>query len=53
MKIEWLVTNVTPVGSPDRAECVILGVILGIFLPIQALFVIGEQLGDARFPLEP
>ena len=53
MKTEWLVTNVTPVGSPDRAESVILGVILGVFLPIQALLVIGGQLGDLRFPLEP
>ena len=28
MKIEWLVTNVTTVGYPDRATRVILGVIL-------------------------
>ena len=28
MKIEWLVTDVTDVGSPDRAEHAILGVIL-------------------------
>ena len=28
MKIEWLVTDVTAVGSLDRAECAILGVIL-------------------------
>ena len=33
MKIEWLVTDVTAVGSPDRAERAILGVILaGHFL---------------------
>ena len=25
MKIEWLVANVIPVGSPDGAECDILG----------------------------
>ena len=28
MKIEWLVTNVAAIGSPDRAERAILGVIL-------------------------
>ena len=28
MKIEWLVIDVTVVGSPDRAERAILGVIL-------------------------
>ena len=28
MKIKWFVTNVLAVGSPDRAECAILGVIL-------------------------
>ena len=28
MKMEWLVTDATPVESPDRAEPAILGVIL-------------------------
>ena len=28
MKIEWLVTNATAIGSPDRAELAIFGVIL-------------------------
>ena len=33
MKIEWLIINVTAVGSPDRAERAILEVILaGRFL---------------------
>ena len=33
MKIEWLATGVTAVGSPDRAERAILGVVLtGPFL---------------------
>ena len=33
MKLEWLVTNVTAVGSPDRAERAIFGVIwMGVFL---------------------
>ena len=45
MKIEWLVTDVTAVGSPHRAECAILGMILvWCFLPIQAVFVIGRPL---------
>ena len=41
MKTEWLVINVTAVESPGRAERVILGVILGIFWSIQAVFVVG------------
>ena len=28
MKIEWLIANLTAVGSPDRAERATLGVIL-------------------------
>ena len=33
MKIEWLVAVVTALGSPDRVECAILGMILaGRFL---------------------
>ena len=28
MKIEWLVTDAPAIGSPGRAECAILGVIL-------------------------
>ena len=31
MQIEWLVANVTPVGSPARAEHGILGMILDFF----------------------
>ena len=50
MKIEWLVTNVTAVGSPDRAERAILGMILDIFWPIQATFVAREPLSNARIP---
>ena len=51
MKIEWLVTNVTPVGSPDRVERAILWVIwAGYFLPIQAIFVVGEAFCDVRNP---
>ena len=46
-KKEWLVTDVTAVGSPHRAERAILGVILaGRFLPIQAVFAVKGHLGD-------
>ena len=51
MKIEWLVTDVTPVGSPDRAERDILGMIFDVFQPIQAAIVVGrEPLCDMRIP---
>ena len=42
MKIEWLVTDVTAAGSPDRTKRAILEVILTVFLPIQAAFVVGS-----------
>ena len=52
MKTEWfLFADVTPVRSPVRAECDILGVNLDIFWPIQAVFVAGEPLCDAENPL--
>ena len=43
MKIKWLVTNVTVVGSPDKADYAIFGLSLAgrCFLPIHAVFVIG------------
>ena len=37
MKIEGLVTNVAPGGSPDRAGRDILGMNLDVFGPIQAV----------------
>ena len=42
MKIEWLVADVTAVGSVDIAEHAISGVILAerVFWPIQAVFVV-------------
>ena len=48
MKLEWLVTHVTTMGPPGRAEYAILGVILAgrVFLPIQDIFVVAEQLCD-------
>ena len=50
MKIECLATIVTAVGSPDRAERAIWGVILNIFWPIQATFVVREPRCDVRTP---
>ena len=44
MKIKWLVTNVTAVESPERAEHAILGVLLSVFWSIQAAFAAGEPL---------
>ena len=38
--------------SPVRAECAMLGMILGIFWPIQAIFVVGGPVcGVCRNPL--
>ena len=51
LKKEWLVTNETAVGSPDRAECGILEINLaGCFWPIQAAFVVEEPLCDVETP---
>ena len=50
MKTEWLVAKITHVGSPDRAECAILGNILDVVWPIQAVSVIGEPLCDVGPP---
>ena len=52
MKIELLDTDVTDVGSPDRAELAILGVILArrFFLQIQAAYVDSEPLCNAETP---
>ena len=44
LKIEWLFADVTPVGSPDRAERDILEMILDIFWPIQVAYVVREPL---------
>ena len=53
MKMTWLVTNVTPIRSPNRAECDILGMVLDLIWSIQATFVVGEPLCDVGGPLEP
>ena len=52
MKIEWLVADVTAVGSLDRAERAILRRIVASrdFLPIQVLFVVGEPLCGVGTP---
>ena len=42
MKTQLLVTNVTYVGSPVRPVREIFGMILIVFLPIQAAIVVGE-----------
>ena len=51
--MEWLVTNATSMESAARAKRAILGIILAIFWPIQAAFMVGEPLCDVRIPLEP
>ena len=53
MKIKWLLTDVIVIGSPDRAWRAILGVILGVFWSIQAVFVVGEPLCGRELSLEP
>ena len=51
MKTEWLVADVTSVRSPGISiEPDILGMIPGIFLPIQATCVVGEPLCDVNTP---
>ena len=51
MKTEWLVADVTTVGSSARAERNICEVILAEqFLPIQLVFVAGELLCGVGTP---
>ena len=51
LKIEWLVTDVTAVGSPDRAECDILGMTLGVLSQlVQAAFLVGGPFCDLGIP---
>ena len=51
--LEWLITNVTAAGSPDRAERAILGVILvGRDIADLDVFVVGKLLCDVGTPLE-
>ena len=53
MKIEWLVTDATPVGSPDRAERDILGMILGVFGQFRPLLWSGSHFVIWESPLKP
>ena len=46
MKREWLVIDVTAVGSPTRAEGDIFGLTFGVFWPVQATFVVGNPRCD-------
>ena len=50
IKIKWLVTDVTAVESPERADRAILGELLGAFWSIQAVFVAGEPLCGVGTP---
>ena len=50
MKIEWLIADVTAVGSPARAESAIFWVIFDVFWPIWATFVAEEPLCDLETP---
>ena len=50
MKIDSSLADVTPVGSPAKVKHNIVGMVLGVFLPIQNAFVIREQLCDVRIP---
>ena len=52
MKTEWLVADVTAVGSIDIAERAILGVFMTgcVFWPIQVIFVVREPLCGVGIP---
>ena len=47
--MEWLITDVTPVRSPARAESKIMDD-FGVFWPIQVAFVVGESLCNLKSP---
>ena len=51
MKIEWLVTDVTAVGSADRADRENLRIILDVFWPVQAAIAVGEPVCGLEIPL--
>ena len=55
VKIEWLLADVTAVGSLDRAERAILGADFGwaCFWPIQIIFVVGEPFCGVGTPSRP
>ena len=47
MKIEWLRTNVTAVGSPARVAS---DGDFRVFWPVEAAFVVGEPICDLETP---
>ena len=50
MEIEWLIANVTAVGSPTRSESAVFCVSFDVFWPIWATLVVGEPLCDIETP---
>ena len=53
MKTEWLVANVTVVGSLDRTECAILGLIVAWCVFVESFNeneVVGNQCNSYRTP---
>ena len=50
MKVEVLVADKTSVGSPVRAEREMLGILLDVFWPIQASFVVWKALCGLEIP---
>ena len=48
--MEWLIANVTAVGSPTRSESAVCCVIFDVFWPIWAALVVGEPLCDTETP---
>ena len=54
MKIEWLVADVTAVGSLDTPKCAVLGGDRDwvCFWPIKVIFVVREPLCGVGPPLE-
>ena len=53
IKIEWLVTDVTAVEFPDRAERAILGLIFGDFGQFRPFLWPGSHCVVKEPPLEP
>ena len=53
MRIEWLVSDMTPVVSPERAERDIFRVIFDIFAQVRPLLWLGKQFEMYEYPLQP
>ena len=50
MDLKRLIADITAVESPERAERAILGVILGVFWSVQAIFVVRKPLCGVGTP---